>query len=198
MPSTNNNHKSMIRLGDLALKVPLAIGTLQWGTTWFDDVIVNRNGMLTDETVSEILQTVVTQADVTLLDTAEGYGGGTSEKRLGRLISAASASADDENKKDGKKQHVIIFMTKFLPAPWRLFHSDFEWAVRQSCRRLQVDCIPIYLLHSPIHWLRPIEYWVESAAICKNKYGLIQYMGIEQCECRSSATCRRGWKGVRH
>jgi pyridoxine 4-dehydrogenase len=189
--NNNNNNTNMIRLGDLVLKVPLAIGTLQWGTTWFDDVIVNRNGMLTDATVAEILETVGSGGSssskpggngVTLLDTAEGYGGGTSEKRLGRLISAtakaaAAAATDDDDDTKKKRNDKVIFMTKFLPAPWRLFHQDFEWAVRQSCKRLQVDCIPIYLLHSPIHWLRPIEYWVESAAICKRK-GLIQYMGL--------------------
>ena len=106
---------------------------------------------------------------MTLFDTAEGYGGGTSEKRLGRLFHQQNDNDDS-----------IIFMTKFLPAPWRLFHTDLERAVRASCRRLQVDCIPIYLLHSPVHWWRPIEYWVEACATCRKK-GLIQAMGLSNC-----------------
>ena len=142
------------------LASPLAIGTLQWGTTWLDDKVVNSKGVLSDETCRQILE--VSKGTVTLVDTAEGYGGGTSEKRLGRLIQ------DDR-----------ILMTKFLPVPWRWSHSDFEWAVRQSCLRLQVDAIPIYLLHSPVHW-RPLEFWIEAGAKCLQK-GLIKSMGLSNC-----------------
>ena len=50
-----------------------------------------------------------TENGVTLWDTAEGYGGGTSEKRLGPL----------------KDNDSTILMTKFLPVPWRgLFPGD--------------------------------------------------------------------------
>ena len=154
---------------NIELRVPLAIGTLQWGTTWLDDKVVNHHGNLSDHTCRDIAD-VCAGAGVTLYDTAEGYGGGTSEKRLGRLFSP----------KDQNDSSNIVLMTKFLPAPWRLWHSDFEAAVRASCQRMQVDCIPIYLLHSPIHWCRSIEYWVEAAALCKQK-GLIQAMGLSNC-----------------
>mmetsp|Transcript_20035 Transcript_20035/g.49700 ORF Transcript_20035/g.49700 Transcript_20035/m.49700 type:complete len:169 (+) Transcript_20035:80-586(+) len=142
----------------IELKVPLVIGTLQWGTTVIDDKFINSKGVITEKAAQQIVEEF-SSAGVTLYDTAEGYGGGTSEKRVGRLL--------------GKN---AIFMTKFLPAPWRLFHSDLEWAVRQSCKRLQVQQIPIYLLHSPVHW-REIEYWVEACAICYKK-GLILSMGL--------------------
>jgi len=69
-----------------------------------------------------------------------------------------------------------MVMTKFLPVPWRATHASFERAVRQSCQRLQVDCIEVYLLHSPVHW-RPVEFWVEAAAMCKRK-GLLQSLGL--------------------
>lgn len=141
------------------VQVPLAIGTLQWGTTWIDDKLVNSKGVITDEVCTDIID-ILNDAGVTLYDTAEGYGGGTSEKRLGRLLDP--------------RRHV--FMTKFLPAPWRGFFADLERAVRGSCQRLQVDCIDIYLLHSPVHW-RPIEYWVEACARCRRK-GLIKAMGL--------------------
>lgn len=148
--------------GKITLKVPLAIGTLQWGTTWVDHNLVNSKGVIAEPVAQEIVDILTSSCgQVTLFDTAEGYGGGTSEKRCGRLL---------QDKPD------IVFMTKFLPAPWRLFHSDFEHAVRDSCRRLQVSCIPVYLLHSPVH-SRPIEYWIEAGAICHQK-GLIQSMGL--------------------
>jgi aryl-alcohol dehydrogenase-like predicted oxidoreductase len=140
--------------------------------------IINSGGCIHEDTCQEIVQ-LCSQAGVTLYDTAEGYGGGTSEKRVGRLL-ATSPDA--------------IYMTKFLPVPWRAFHSDLEKAARASCRRLQVDCIPIYLLHSPVHW-RPIEYWVEACAMCKQK-GLIHAMGL--CNCNAQQVERADVAGKKY
>jgi pyridoxine 4-dehydrogenase len=168
----SNNSSLTLLKGELELKVPLAVGTLQWGTTWIDDKLINSGGVISDEAAREIAAAAAA-AGVTLYDTAEGYGGGTSEKRLGRLLSSESGS-------DG-----VILMTKFLPAPWRCFHSDLERAVRASCRRLNVSCVPIYLLHSPVHW-RPIEYWVEACAVCRKK-GLLRAMGLSNCSAEQVA-----------
>ncbi|KAL7560016.1 hypothetical protein ACA910_013508 [Epithemia clementina (nom. ined.)] len=160
----------------LGLTAPLAIGTLQWGTTWVDDKIINRTGCIPEKECQAILDAVM-KSGVTLIDTAEGYGGGTAEKRLGRLLGdkPTTTSSSGSKNEPGTEKKVVI-MTKFIPVPWRAFHSDFVWAVRHSCERLKVDCIDVYLLHSPVHWRR-IEYWVESAAIVKRK-GLIQAMGL--------------------
>lgn len=164
---------SFLPEGRLELRVPLAIGTLQWGTTWLDHKLINSpNGNLSDDICREIVA-ICSAHDIQLYDTAEGYGGGTSEKRLSRLMMIPSGPSSDHSRD-------TIFMTKFLPAPWRLFHSDLEYAVRESCRRLKVACIPIYLLHSPVHWLRGVEYWVEACARCKRQ-GLIQCMGLSNC-----------------
>jgi len=152
----------------IELSVPLAIGTLQWGTTWIDHTLINSKGVLPEDVCADVVD-VVSSRGVTLFDTAEGYGGGTSEKRLGRLLAR-------QRNRGGDKQGYVM-MTKFLPAPWRLFYWDLERAVRASCERMQVDCIPVYLLHSPVHWLRPVEYWVEACAICYKK-GLIKSMGL--------------------
>lgn len=149
---------SSAKLGDLDLGVPLAVGTLQWGTTG----LFHSDRILAEDVCRDIVQEL-TAANVRLFDTAEGYGGGTSEKRLGRLLSVPS------------QQHLI--MTKFLPAPWRgLWDCDFERAVQQSCQRLGVNKIHVYLLHSPVHW-RPIEYWVQQAAACRAK-GWLDYFGL--------------------
>jgi pyridoxine 4-dehydrogenase len=147
----------------LGLKVPLAVGTLQWGTTPVDSKIINSKGCISESEAALIVRDF-TEAGVTLWDTAEGYGGGTSEKRLGRL----------------KDSETTILMTKFLPVPWRgFFPGDFERAVRASCRRMQTSKIHIYLLHSPVHW-RSLEYWIERGAECKRK-GLIDAMGLSNC-----------------
>jgi aryl-alcohol dehydrogenase-like predicted oxidoreductase len=133
------------------------------GTTPVDKSIINPHGVISESEAQQIIQEA-TKAGVTVWDTAEGYGGGTSEKRLERLLPPDASTA---------------IMTKFLPVPWRYSHACFEQAVRESCKRLNVKTIPIYLLHSPVHW-RPVEFWVEAAAICKKK-GLIQAMGLSNC-----------------
>jgi pyridoxine 4-dehydrogenase len=42
---------------------------------------------------------------------------------------------------------------------------------------LGVEAIDVYLLHSPVHWCRPIEYWIEAGAKC-HKLGLVRAMGL--------------------
>ena len=147
----------------------LALGMLQWGTTAIDDKIINgQRGMLTDAEADGIYQAFRSRG-VVLFDTAEGYGGGTSERRLGKLL-----------QQEGEGGAEVIIMTKFLPVPWRFTHSHFERALRASNRRLGISKCPIYLLHSPMHLWRDIEYWVESAAICKRK-ALLEYFGLSNC-----------------
>jgi pyridoxine 4-dehydrogenase len=157
---TSDNSLTLLP-GKINLSVPLAIGTLQWGTTWVDDKLINSRGCISESVAKEIVASVSSE-NVTLFDTAEGYGGGTSEKRLGRLMGP---------------NHVA--MTKFLPVGWKFFHYQLEQAARESCRRLQVKSIPVYLLHSPVHW-REIEYWVEACAKAHKK-GLIDSMGLSNC-----------------
>lgn len=168
------------------LQVPLAIGTLQWGTTWIDQTLINaRGGALPEQTVQELCQTL-TEHRVTLYDSAEGYGGGTSEKRCGRLMRYHhSLLQKQQQQEEPKQQHQengttggrLLIMTKFLPAPWRVFHSDLHRAVRGSCQRLGVASIDVYLLHSPVHWCRDIEYWIEAGAAC-HRQGLLKAMGL--------------------
>mmetsp|Transcript_33187 Transcript_33187/g.88117 ORF Transcript_33187/g.88117 Transcript_33187/m.88117 type:complete len:356 (-) Transcript_33187:38-1105(-) len=158
----------MTELGaGLSIAVPLSIGTLQWGTTPIDQHMINPNGCITEHTALEIVEEL-RKNKVTFFDTAEGYGGGTSEKRLGRIASKVYPSSEKP-----------ILMTKFLPTFWRFSHGCFERALRASNRRMGIDCCPIYLLHSPVHW-RPIEFWVEAAAICKKK-GLLMALGLSNC-----------------
>jgi aryl-alcohol dehydrogenase-like predicted oxidoreductase len=149
--NSHNLHKSLC-IGPWTLSVPLAVGTLQWGTTWIDDKIINARGGVLPEDVCRDVVHVFRQAGVTLWDTAEGYGGGTSEKRCGRLLHAPITNGNSTTDNDAvtsgvPPQEQVLFMTKFLPVPWRWRHADFEWAVRQSCHRLQVTCIDIYRLN---------------------------------------------------
>ncbi|KAL7543479.1 hypothetical protein ACHAXR_012767 [Thalassiosira sp. AJA248-18] len=213
-PQTNALSPSLSRSSPAKRSGPspplLALGMLQWGTTPVDNSIINGSrGILTEAEAREIYQAFRSRG-VVLFDTAEGYGGGTSEKRLGLLQEeerkeaykigkkkiivgeddsatvatyATEDAATDEVTFENNMSHThknIIIMTKFLPVPWRFTHAHFENALRASNKRLGIKTCPIYLLHSPMHLFRAVEYWVESAAICKKK-GLLEAFGLSNC-----------------
>ena len=119
--------------------------------------------MLKDTDVTEVLKTAK-QGGVTLLDSAEGYGGGTSEARLGNL-----ASSDD-----------FVLVTKFLPAPWRWTEAQFNASLAASAARMGVKTIPLYFLHTPVHPL-PLEYWVRLLVKAKLD-GRIAAIGLSNCD----------------
>jgi aryl-alcohol dehydrogenase-like predicted oxidoreductase len=78
---------------------------------------------------------------VTLIDTADIYGQGTSEERIGRAL-------------EGRRDRVVI-ATKFgspmdeRPEERRGNPDYIRWAVEGSLRRLRADAIDIYQMHEP-------------------------------------------------
>jgi pyridoxine 4-dehydrogenase len=154
----------------------LALGTLQWGTTPIDNFVINgKRGVISEIEAHEIYSAFRSKG-VVLFDTAEGYGGGTSEKRLGRLREKEHSSSTDPL----SDMNATIFMSKFLPSPWRFTHGHFENALRASNERMGITKAPIYFLHSPMHLFRSIEFWVEAAAYCRQK-GLLDALGLSNC-----------------
>jgi aryl-alcohol dehydrogenase-like predicted oxidoreductase len=87
-------------------------------------------------------------AGVTLLDTADIYGQGTSEEYIGRAL-------------EGRRDRVVI-ATKFgsemdeRPEERRGNPDYIQWAVEGSLRRLRTDVIDVYQMHEPDP-LTPIE-----------------------------------------
>ena len=88
------------------------------------------------------------EAGVTLLDTADIYGQGTSEEYIGRAL-------------EGRRDRVVI-ATKFgsemdeRPEERRGNPDYVQWAVEGSLRRLRTDVIDLYQMHEPDP-LTPIE-----------------------------------------
>jgi aryl-alcohol dehydrogenase-like predicted oxidoreductase len=80
-------------------------------------------------------------AGVTLLDTADIYGQGTSEEFIGRAL---------EGRRDG-----VVVATKFgkpmddAPDLPRGSREYIRWAVEGSLRRLRTDVIDVYQMHEP-------------------------------------------------
>ena len=98
-----------------------------------------------------------------LFDSAEGYGGGSSEERL-RWLRKGSSEA--------------LMATKFLPTLWRWSERSFRRALSRSRERLG-GCVELYFLHTPIH-PRPLEFWV--GCLCRaKKEGLVREIGISNC-----------------
>jgi aryl-alcohol dehydrogenase-like predicted oxidoreductase len=87
-------------------------------------------------------------AGVTLLDTADIYGQGTSEDFIGRAL-------------EGRRERVLI-ATKFgkpmdeRPEERRGNPDYIRWAVERSLRRLRTDVIDVYQMHEPDS-VTPIE-----------------------------------------
>src|SRR5437899_10995139 len=81
------------------------------------------------------------EAGVTLIDTADIYGQGTSEEFIGRAL-------------EGRHDRVLI-ATKFgsemdeRPEERRGNPDYVQWAVEGSLRRLRTDVIDVYQMHEP-------------------------------------------------
>src|SRR2546425_9495322 len=92
--------------GDVALPL-MGLGTWAWGdrSTWGMNGYDRSYGY---ETIRGAYERAVA-AGVTLLDTAEMYGNGESERIIGRLLREDAANRDR-----------VLVATKFMPFPWRV------------------------------------------------------------------------------
>ena len=143
---------------------PLGIGTWAWGdkATWG---MGGYDTDLTEATIEAAWNTSIA-AGVTLIDTAEVYGDGESERIIGRLL------ADDPGLRDS-----LVIATKFLPMPWKLNVVDsLRRAVVASIERLGVDTIDLYQIHGPVS-LRSAKTMAEALAKV-HADGLIRAVGV--------------------
>lgn len=151
------------RLGSIELAVPLGIGTMFWGDSFIDS---RFNPILPAGDLRGVVDMALS-ARVTLFDTAEGYGGGSSEQRLAEALSGAAPSSSSP-----------VIMTKFLPTIWRWTEYSFFSALRACQRRLGGRPIGVFFIHTPVH--PRFEFWVRCA--CKaRQQGLIQEVGLSNC-----------------
>jgi aryl-alcohol dehydrogenase-like predicted oxidoreductase len=117
---------------------PLGLGTWAWGdrATWG---MGGYDADLTEERIAEAWAATL-DAGVALIDTAEVYGKGESERIIGRLLAA-----------DPSSRERVVLATKFMPMPQKL---DVKGALRRalegSLERLGVDRVDLYQIHGPI------------------------------------------------
>src|SRR6204780_5695698 len=86
---------------------PLGVGTWAWGDkgTWG---MGGYDSSYSEDTIREAWEACI-EAGVVLFDTAEVYGGGESERIIGRLLAH-----------DPSVRQRVVLATKFMPSPWKL------------------------------------------------------------------------------
>jgi aryl-alcohol dehydrogenase-like predicted oxidoreductase len=143
---------------------PLGVGTWAWGdrSTWG---MGGYDAALTRDTIKEAFETSV-DAGVYLFDTAEVYGGGESERIVGRLLAEDPARAAS-----------VVVATKFMPSPWKLeVRGALLKALRASLSRLGLPSVDLYQIHGPVS-LRSHAVLADALARAHQE-GLVKAVGV--------------------
>jgi aryl-alcohol dehydrogenase-like predicted oxidoreductase len=143
----------------------MGLGTWAWGdrTTWGMGTYDTQYNF---DTIYEAYQSSVS-AGVTLLDTAEKYGNGESERIIAKLLARGEAS--------GRAK--VLLATKFMPFPWKLrLEVELRKALEASLSRLQVPFVHLYQIHGPIS-LRSHEVMAKALAAV-HREGLVKAVGV--------------------
>jgi aryl-alcohol dehydrogenase-like predicted oxidoreductase len=121
-----------IGLADEMNVAPLGVGAWAWGSTrlWGYGKGYDRGD------VGEAFRTSMAEG-VTLVDTAEMYGNGASERIIGEIL------------REGGFEGRPVIATKFAPLPYRFSATSLFKAVDKSLDRLGIEIIDLYQIHFP-------------------------------------------------
>jgi aryl-alcohol dehydrogenase-like predicted oxidoreductase len=135
---------------------------------------------LSEKTIREAWDASL-DAGVTFIDTAEMYGGGESERIIGRLLAGDRAA---------NRGTTPILATKFFPAPWKLnVKSALLASLRASVERLGVEKVHLYQIHGPIS-LRG-HGAVADALAAGHEAGLLDAVGVSNYSIREMRSIDR-------
>jgi len=121
-----------VGLADELNVAPLGIGAWAWGTTrlWGYGKEYDRGD------VGEAFRASMVEG-VTLVDTAEMYGNGASERIIGEIL------------REGDFDGTPVIATKFAPLPYRFSAKSLLSALEKSLKRLGIETIDLYQIHFP-------------------------------------------------
>src|SRR5207249_4334190 len=142
----------------------MGLGTWAWGdrSTWGMDGYDPSYGF---DTIRDAYERAIA-AGVTLLDTAEVYGNGESERIIGRLLREDTANRDR-----------VVVATKFMPFPWRVpLARALMKSLRASLERLGLPFVHLYQIHGPISFRPPST--VAAALAAPYRAGLVKAVGV--------------------
>jgi aryl-alcohol dehydrogenase-like predicted oxidoreductase len=151
---------------------PLGVGTWAWGdkATWG---MGGYDPDLTEATIAEAWEASV-EGGVTLFDTAEVYGGGESERIIGKLLA-----------RDPDRRASLVLATKFMPMPYKLHvKGALRSALRRSIERMGVDHVDLYQIHGPIS-LRSNRALADALAAVVDE-GLTRAVGVSNYSTRET------------
>lgn len=137
--------------------IHLGLGTWAWG-----DRVVWQYGRGYGEAEVHQAFDASMQHGIRLVDTAEVYGSGRSERLVGQFT----------RKLDG---HVLV-ATKYFPWPWRLRRDSVAAALRGSLGRLGLQSVYLYQMRWPLSPLNP-ETMLEGLVACVDA-GLTHEVGV--------------------
>jgi aryl-alcohol dehydrogenase-like predicted oxidoreductase len=143
---------------------PLGLGTWAWGDerTWG---MGGYDAGLTTDTIGQAWRTSL-GAGVGLIDTAEVYGTGESERIIGALLA-----------EHPEERESLVIATKFWPAPWKLnVRRALRASLEASLDRLGLDSVDLYQLHGPIS-LRSSDALADALAEVVDR-GLVRAVGV--------------------
>lgn len=166
-----------INLGSSGIHVePLGVGTWAWGDRGYWGY-----GSSYDAQDIQAAFVISVNKGITFFDTAEVYGGGTSERLLGTLVHRTRAPA--------------VIATKFAPLPWRLTPRSLTQALDASLNRLGVQTVDLYQIHHPYSIL-PIAGLMDALADAVAD-GKVRAVGVsnysaEQMQRAYTALAKRG------
>ena len=137
--------------------VEIGLGAWAWG----DRLVWSYGSNYNDADIEEGFR-VSLENGVTMVDTAEVYGNGRSERLLGGFLKKTEAP--------------VIVATKFFPMPWRFRRASVTRALRHSLERLGLEHVDLYQIHWPSP-IVPIEQYVEGL-VSAHRLGLTRAVGV--------------------
>ena len=155
----NETHEEkLVSLGKTDVRIP-PLGTGAWA--WGDQFYWGFGGTYDESDVHGAFEASL-EAGINFFDTAEIYGFGNSERLLGKF--------------SGSLDQPILVATKFMPLPLRFGKKRLLSALNGSLRRLRMDHVDLYQIHSPVP-LVSIEKLMEGMAEAIRQ-GLVRSVGV--------------------
>ena len=155
-----------VGLADELGVAPLGVGAWAWGTTrlWGYGKEYGR-----EDVAAAFRESVA--GGVRLVDTAEVYGGGASERIIGEVL------------REGGFEQQPVIATKFAPLPYRLKPRSLISALDASLSRLGLETVDLYQVHFPNPILRLDPLMDALAETVKS--GKARHVGVSNYDARA-------------
>ena len=145
-------------------EIELGLGAWQWG----EKHVWGYGDHYFEEDIENAFLSSL-RLGVKMVDTAEVYGSGRSEKILGQLLN-----------KSGAKPYIA---SKYFPFPWRWTKGSVERAFENTLTRIGIDYLDLYQIHWP-NPIVPAEIQLDGIAnmVRKGRLGAIGVSNFSQTQ----------------